>query len=189
MKKRLGFVTNSSSSSFICEICGEIESGWDITLSEANMHTCENGHTICDSHMYTFVPDEKKLHERFIKEARKKLEDILDNEEDNCHVKVYRYLSENNLTIDDFLKKDIEEIEEVFEHTFGWSAATDDWIEDYEYVSITKDNRYALIEEKCPICMHADATESQIMKFALQKLGVTYEELKELTLKALREEE
>lgn len=31
VKFRNGFVSNSSSSSFICEICGEEESGYDIS--------------------------------------------------------------------------------------------------------------------------------------------------------------
>lgn len=35
MKFRKDFVTNSSSSSYVCEICGRTESGWDMELSEA----------------------------------------------------------------------------------------------------------------------------------------------------------
>ena len=51
MKFRKDFVTNSSSSSYVCEICGETASGWDISLSEAEMVECENGHVICESEM------------------------------------------------------------------------------------------------------------------------------------------
>lgn len=47
-KFRKDFVTNSSSSSFICEVCGREESGWDMCLSEAGMFECENGHTFCE---------------------------------------------------------------------------------------------------------------------------------------------
>jgi hypothetical protein len=50
MKFRSGFVTNSSSSSFICDVCGETASGMDMGLSEAYMSECKNGHTFCDSH-------------------------------------------------------------------------------------------------------------------------------------------
>lgn len=46
-KRRNGFVTNSSSSSFICDVCGEVESGYDMTLEEAGMYECVNGHTFC----------------------------------------------------------------------------------------------------------------------------------------------
>ena len=45
MKIRNGFVSNSSSSSFICDVSGTDASGWDMCLEEANMYQCENGHT------------------------------------------------------------------------------------------------------------------------------------------------
>ena len=57
MKKRLGFVSNSSSTSYVCEICGEEVSGMDCRLSEAEMIVCENDHTICDHH----IPDALKI--------------------------------------------------------------------------------------------------------------------------------
>jgi len=51
MKIRTGFVSNSSSSSFICDVCGHEISGWDMCLSEAEMVECINGHTFCDEHV------------------------------------------------------------------------------------------------------------------------------------------
>lgn len=53
MKFRKDFVTNSSSSSFVCDICGNVESGWDMSLREAEMVECVNGHTICQDEMLT----------------------------------------------------------------------------------------------------------------------------------------
>jgi hypothetical protein len=50
MKIRKGFVSNSSSSSFICDVCGENQSGMDIILSDCDMFKCQKGHTICNSH-------------------------------------------------------------------------------------------------------------------------------------------
>lgn len=50
MKIRTGFVSNSSSSSFICSVCGEIQSGWDLSLDDAEMFCCENGHYVCNDH-------------------------------------------------------------------------------------------------------------------------------------------
>jgi hypothetical protein len=51
MKVRNGFVSNSSSSSFICVVCGENQSGWDISLEEAGMFECQKGHVVCQSHL------------------------------------------------------------------------------------------------------------------------------------------
>lgn len=45
MKKRKGFVSNSSSSSFICDITGREFSGWDMGLVDAGMYSCKNNHT------------------------------------------------------------------------------------------------------------------------------------------------
>ena len=51
MKIRKGFVSNSSSQSFVCDVCGYETSGWDLSLSEAEMVECENGHTLCQEHV------------------------------------------------------------------------------------------------------------------------------------------
>lgn len=63
MKIRNGFVSNSSSSSFMCDFCGDIESGYDCSLSDFNMTECEHGHTFHDCHaekdFYNDAPKEE----------------------------------------------------------------------------------------------------------------------------------
>ena len=51
MKIRTGFVSNSSSESFVCEICGEVGSGWDASPSEVGMSMCEHYHYFCSEHI------------------------------------------------------------------------------------------------------------------------------------------
>lgn len=60
MKIRKGFVSNSSSSSFICDVCGESYSGWDATLDEAEMFECVHGHTVCLSHAVEEIDQESE---------------------------------------------------------------------------------------------------------------------------------
>jgi len=50
MKIRNGFVSNSSSSSFTCDICGTTESGFDAGLNDFDMSRCIEGHTFCNCH-------------------------------------------------------------------------------------------------------------------------------------------
>lgn len=50
MKQRLGFVSNSSSSSYVCNLCGRQIDGWDISLSDYEMSQCEHYHIFCDKH-------------------------------------------------------------------------------------------------------------------------------------------
>ena len=48
MKVRTCFVSNSSSSSCVCDLCGRTETGWDLYAGpDSDMFECINGHLIC----------------------------------------------------------------------------------------------------------------------------------------------
>jgi hypothetical protein len=51
MKYRSDFVTNSSSSSFICQVSGRLEGGYDMSLEDAQMYRCENRHTFDEGYL------------------------------------------------------------------------------------------------------------------------------------------
>ena len=51
MKIRSGFVSNSSSSSFICDVSGAIISGYDLSLRDAEMNRCVNRHCFSDEYL------------------------------------------------------------------------------------------------------------------------------------------
>ena len=53
MKIRTGFVSNSSSSSFVCCVCGSEASGMDMCLGDIDMVECTNGHIFCQDHLDT----------------------------------------------------------------------------------------------------------------------------------------
>jgi len=57
MKTRNGFVSNSSTTSFICDICGETYTGWDACPQDDtyDCSLCENEHIICNSHLTSEV--------------------------------------------------------------------------------------------------------------------------------------
>jgi len=85
MKIRNGFVSNSSSSSFMCAICGRIESGYDASPGNFEMERCEEGHYYHTDCLYNKNIKEKfaaflKLKEQYI-EKNENNEDDEDNED------------------------------------------------------------------------------------------------------------
>lgn len=93
MKIRNGFVSNSSSSSFTCDVCGENASGMDMNLHDAEMYSCGK-HYWCAAHFdpsnswnnidtYEKALDflEKLKESKYIYEAYKRNLDALSEEE------------------------------------------------------------------------------------------------------------
>jgi len=57
MKRRSGLVSNSSSSSFTCDVCGETESGMDMGLDDFEMVRCTEGHIVCNYHLHEMTDE------------------------------------------------------------------------------------------------------------------------------------
>lgn len=79
MKIRSGFVSNSSSSSFVCDLCGNAESGYDMSIQDADMFRCTDcGKEYCISHKLS--PSDDELSKWYLDYLDKKIsENILDN--------------------------------------------------------------------------------------------------------------
>jgi hypothetical protein len=61
MKVRQSFVANSSSSSFICDLCGETFTGWDASPSQFDHYQCEHGHIFCDEGLVNVPVDGEEI--------------------------------------------------------------------------------------------------------------------------------
>ena len=54
MKLRITFVTNSSSSSYVCQVTSSVECGFDLSMRDASMVECENGHMFYERFVLNF---------------------------------------------------------------------------------------------------------------------------------------
>lgn len=54
MKIRNGFVSNSSSSSFVCDVCSTVESGYDGQYDFPTTY-CRGGHHFCSEHLDDYL--------------------------------------------------------------------------------------------------------------------------------------
>lgn len=104
MKIRNGFVSNSSSSSFICQICNATETGFDADYHDFGFIRCENGHMFCETHLIDVEES---------KEADVPNDDY-DITEVKCPICSYQELSYSDIKRY-FLKETAITIDEVFQ--------------------------------------------------------------------------
>ena len=112
MKTRLGFVSNSSSSSFICDITGVVESGMDMSLEDAGMVECINGHTFSEDFLLGSFEDVEKQWQKDNNVDEEDEEDEEDGEDDDYYSEAREGVPEKfcpicqlqKMTKDDMLK-------------------------------------------------------------------------------------
>jgi hypothetical protein len=151
MKIRNGFVSNSSSSSFICEVCGQVECGYDISLSDCQMYECVHGHIFCEYHVEDF--DKKEFCLELIK---------------NEIIKYQEYQKKYG-----GYEKDIETAEKALDDLMNENNDYDDYDEimnDYDY-------RYSFPEKYCPICSLSDIRAEDALNYLLKITNRTKDEI------------
>jgi len=128
MKIRQGFVSNSSSSSFVCDVSGYEVSGFDLCLWEVGMVQCKNGHTFREEYIIGSTEEAEQTYLANLKKNNPELshwtdEDLLNDyyiPANNCPVCQFTTVTERDilalvLADKDFTKEQLaEEIKERF---------------------------------------------------------------------------
>ena len=143
MKVRLGFVSNSSSSSFMCDLSYQTEGGYDCSPSDVGMVSCENGHTFME---------EFKLGDGDFDLKETVVQFVADNDENKWSEKVT--VEEAMQVMNDEGVTTLDEFIEVVK---------DNWDEDY--------GSDGCPAAQCPICMMHDLPPHEMFAYLIKKMG------------------
>ncbi len=159
MKIRTGFVSNSSSSSFICCITGQEEIVYDTTHSEIGFAQCERGHEFLEKYL---IKQEEMTTEQWLEVAVKyyvnidySIADKQEREKKNLADKqafIKKERTEEEISIL------IEELKENWDTVTEWQSDVPSCI--------------------CPICTFKEFDNNDIIKYLYRKIGTTKEEIK-----------
>ena len=145
MKLRMGFVSNSSSSSFVCDVSGEVESGWDLSLSDCDYYQCENGHTFAGGYLLNPVVSVNDFVEWYYSSSFNYSK--YRNEYTYTKEKIAQDLADNDIFEPQFIGNMVE----LF-------------VETNEY-------RYYVSPHQCPICSMKNVMEGDLVLYLLKKVG------------------
>lgn len=155
MKIRLGFVSNSSSSSYICEVCDDITAGENIDFSDYEIHQCVVGHVCCDNHG-TEPKFDRELLLKLLNDTKIMRQGAGWLKESDPA----RY-AEGIASV----QKDLDEVFTVSDDEFDNLAET--IVEAYEY-----SNRYELPKAFCLICNMERIGSDDMFAYLLKKSGM-----------------
>lgn len=154
MKVRNDFVTNSSSSSFICEVCGTAEGGYEISIREAGMCECENGHTFCMDHLLD--DPEKYKEEAVIRYLEEEIKTWSKNFQVTKRINHKEYVDKLSKWYEKISTK-VEGYEDVIEEVCDDECGFD----------------HSIPKECCPVCTMSSIRREDMVKYICGKLGVT----------------
>lgn len=171
MKKRLGFVSNSSSSSFVCLVSGQIESGMDAGLGDFEMCECTDGHVFGDQYLLTGI-DVRAIKLSLTQDAERYLDN---NDPSKVKIRDDRHR--------EYLEKYFPERKETCAKQVAWvNNFTGDDAMDlvHEYAEEFGDYgdwRYETPSAFCPICSLTHVQDSDLLSYMLAVAGETREAL------------
>lgn len=148
MKIRNGFVSNSSSSSFICDFCREEISGWDMYPE----FRCENGHQACED----CSSDLEELTLEQKTEIVKKY----------CEREIAYY---SDMSVATWLT----ESERENRKAEYYKMLADDVVDVFDEIEFDDDHP----AEQCPICQLRIYDESEMCLYLYKKYGVSRDDI------------
>jgi hypothetical protein len=162
MKERHGFVSNSSSSSFICCISGEAEAGYDCSNSEMGYCQCENGHEFLASYLDGVKLDDPR-------DWVKCLDDSMFSDKHSSlgwkeRHEIERHAMETLIELKEYYGEDI------------YNKVLAEFEDDFE--SFTEVD-YNLSAKLCPVCSMKEIVSDDMVNYLLKVSGKSAAEIKQ----------
>ena len=154
MKIRAGFVSNSSTSSFICSVCKQGVAGREIGPDDVGMVSCTGGHYLCEGHA---LPETEETKAEAEAEIRQRLE---------ARAERYRkYLQE---------EKDLtDEREAMYEN---WLREAEQDLESGDF-DVAEELEGAVPRSRCPVCSMQVLEPWVMLRLLMRREGFTEKEL------------